>query len=131
MKIFFSWDLFPCGHAQLLSHVRLFATPQTVASQAPLSMEFSRQEYWGRLPFPPPGDLPDLGIEPTSPAFAGRLGFFTTEPPGKPQDLSPNSSLIMRKTSQILAEGYSKVYLTSTVQNFRSHQKQGKSEKLS
>ena len=60
-----------------------FATPWTVACQAPLSMEFSRQEYWSGLPFPPPGDLPDLGIELVSPALAG--GFFTTEPPGKPQ----------------------------------------------
>ena len=50
------------------SHVQLFTTPQTVAHQAPLSMEFSRQEYWSRLPCPPPGDLPDPGIEPTSPA---------------------------------------------------------------
>jgi len=60
-------------------------TPWTVAHQAPLSMEFSRQEYWSGLPFPPQGDLPDPGIEavlPVSPALAG--GFFTTEPPGKP-----------------------------------------------
>ena len=53
--------------------------PWTVAYQAPLIMEFSRQEYWSGLPFPPPGDLPYLGIKPaslTSPALAG--GFFTT-----------------------------------------------------
>ena len=65
--------------AQLLSHVWLFATPWTVACQAPLSMEFSRQKYWSRLPFLPPGDLPDAGIEPASlvsPASAD--GFFTT-----------------------------------------------------
>ena len=49
--------------------------------QAPLSMEFSRQEYWSGLPLPTPGDLPDPGIEHTSPALAG--GFFTTAPPGK------------------------------------------------
>ena len=66
---------------EMLSHVRLFATLWTVAHQALLSMEFSRQEYWSRLPFPPPGDLPEPAIEPMSPAFAG--GFFTTEPPGK------------------------------------------------
>ena len=54
------------------------AIPRTVAHQAPLSMAFSRQEYWGGLPFPSPGDLPDPGIEPTSPALAG--GFFTAEP---------------------------------------------------
>ena len=63
----------------LLSHVQLCATPWTVARQAPLSMGFSRQEYWSGLPCPPPADLPDPGIEPTSlmsPALAG--GFFTT-----------------------------------------------------
>ena len=54
---------------KLLSRVRLFATPWTVAYQAPLSMAFSRQEYWSGLPFPSPGDLPDPGIEPWSPAF--------------------------------------------------------------
>ena len=60
-------------------------TPWTVACHTPLSMEFSRQEYWSRLLFPTPGDLPDSEIEPTSlvsPALAG--GFFTTELPGKP-----------------------------------------------
>ena len=51
-------------------------TPWTVAHQAPLSMGFSRQEYWRGLPFPSPGDLPDPGTEPTSPALAG--GVFTT-----------------------------------------------------
>ena len=66
---------------QLLSRVRLFATPWTIAHQAPLSMGFSRQEYWSRLPFPSPGDLPDPGIKPASPALA--CGFFTTEPPEK------------------------------------------------
>ena len=52
---------------KLLSHVPLFATPWTVAHQAPLSMGFSRQEYWSGLPFPSPGDLPNTGIEPGSP----------------------------------------------------------------
>ena len=63
----------------VLSRVRLFVTPWTVACQALLSMEFSRQEYWSGLPFLPPGDLPDPGTEPRSlesPALAG--GFFTT-----------------------------------------------------
>ena len=70
---------------QSLSRVWLFATLWTVARQAPLSMGFSRQEYWRGLPFPPPGDLPDPGIKPASLvslALAGR--FFTTELPGKP-----------------------------------------------
>ena len=64
--------------AQLLSRVHLFATPWTVARQAPLSMAFSRQEYWSRLPFPTPGDL-DPGTKPVSlisPALAGE--FFST-----------------------------------------------------
>ena len=50
--------------AYMLSHDRLFGTPSTVAHQAPLSMEFSRQEYWSGLPFPSPGDLPNPGIKP-------------------------------------------------------------------
>ena len=54
---------------KLLSRVQLFATPWAVAYQAPLSMGFSRQEYWSGLPFPSPGDLPDPGIEPRSPAL--------------------------------------------------------------
>ena len=54
----------------------------TVARQAPLSMGFSRQEYWCEFPFPSPGDLPDPGIKPMSPELAGEL--FTTEPSGKP-----------------------------------------------
>ena len=56
----------------MLSHfscVQLFATPWTVAHQAPLSMGFSRQEYWSGLPFPSPGDLPDPAIEPQSPTL--------------------------------------------------------------
>ena len=61
----------------------LFATPWTVAHQAPLSMGFSRQEYWRCLPFPSPGDLPDPGIEPRSPAL--QADILTSEPPGKPQ----------------------------------------------
>ena len=52
-----------------LSCVHLFATPWIVAYQAPLSMGFSRQEYWSGLPFPSPGDLPDPGIKPGSPAL--------------------------------------------------------------
>ena len=69
----------------MLSHVVLFVTPWTVALQAFLSMEFSRQEYWNGLSFLKPGDLTDPGIKSTSlvsPALAGRL--FTTESSGKP-----------------------------------------------
>ena len=60
----------------------LLRPPWSIALQVPLSMGSPRQEYWSGLPFPPPGDFPDPGIEPTSPALAGR--FFTTEPPEKP-----------------------------------------------
>ena len=60
------------------------ATPWTVARQAPLSRGFPRQEYWSGLPFPPPGYLPNPGIEPMSPESLSLVGgFFTTEPPGK------------------------------------------------
>ena len=57
------------------------ATPWTVALQSPLSVGFPRQEHWGGLPFPSPGDLPDPEIGTASPALAD--GFFTTEPPGR------------------------------------------------
>ena len=79
------WD-FP-GVVCVLSYsiVSDFETPWTVVHQAPLSMGFSRQEYWSGLPFSPPGDLPDPGIEPASSAFPALAGgFFTTVRPGKP-----------------------------------------------
>ena len=65
-----------------LSCVLFFLTLLTVAQQAPLSSGFPRQECWSGLPFPPPRDLHDPGIESVSPALAG--GFFTTEPPRMP-----------------------------------------------
>ena len=75
--------IYVCMHA--CSVMSDSATQWTVACQAPLSRGFFRQEYWNGLPFPSPGDHPDPGIEPMSPAapvLAG--GFFTTQPPGKP-----------------------------------------------
>ena len=57
------------GKVKLLSRVRLFETPWTVAHQTPQSMEFSKQEYWSGLPFPSPGNLPNPRIEPRSPAL--------------------------------------------------------------
>ena len=75
-------------------------TPWTIAHEAPLSMEL-RQEYWSRLPFPPPGDLPDPGIEPespTSPALVGRL--FTTEPHRKPSQHLPRPIYSARLSSK-------------------------------
>ena len=71
-----------CMHALSLSCVRLFATPWTASHKAPLSMRFSRQEYWIVLSCPPPGDLPNPGIEPRSPAL--QANSLPSEPPGKP-----------------------------------------------
>ena len=65
-----------------LSRVQLFATPWTVAYQTPLSMGFSRQECWSGLPFPSPGDLPNPGIDPRSPAL--QADALPSEPPEKP-----------------------------------------------
>ena len=70
---------------QLLSHVLLLATPWTVARQAPPSVGFPGQEYWSGLPFPSPGDLPNLGVEPASLVSAVLVGgLFTAVPPGMP-----------------------------------------------
>ena len=68
---------------KLLSCVQLFATPGTVARQAPLSMEFYRQEYWSGFPFPSPGDLPNPGIKPGLPSL--QADALPSELPGKPQ----------------------------------------------
>ena len=83
----------------VLSYVWLFVIPFTVAHQTLLSMEFSRQEHWSGLLFPPPGDLPYLGIELTSLVLAGR--FFTAEPPG-----NPLLKLVWSKSTMILTPGW-------------------------
>ena len=83
-----------CMCAQLLSHIRLLETSWIGACQAPLSMEFSRQEHWSGLAFPTPGNLPDPEIKlmsPVSPESAGR--FFTTVPFGKPKCVNLSQSL--------------------------------------
>ena len=80
-----TWNV--CLHVQLLTLVQLFATLWTIVCRAPLSMEFSRQEYWSGLPFP---CLPNPVTEPTSPrapALCRWFFFLTTEPPGKPQHI--------------------------------------------
>ena len=85
--VYLVFPLFMC----VLSHVRLFATPQSVACQAPLPLGFPKKEYWSGLPFPPPGDLPDSGFKPVSlasPTLGGR--FCTTATPEKPK---PNSQI--------------------------------------
>ena len=72
--------------SQLHSHVQLFVIPYTIARQAPLSLELFRQEYWSRLPFPFPGDLPDPGIKTQFPAL--QADSLPTEPLGKPPSRS-------------------------------------------
>ena len=75
----YCWHTMKVVHAYVVSLVWLFVIPWTIVCQTPLSMGFSRQEYWSRLPFPPPGDLINPGIKPmslVSPALAD--GFFTT-----------------------------------------------------
>ena len=91
-----------------LSCVQLFATPWTVAHQAPLSMGISRQEYWSGLPFPSPGDLPDPGMETRSPAL--QADALISEPPGK---LKTVCCLPVRETNPGLPRdrrGYSPLY---------------------
>ena len=72
--------------------------PRIIACQSPLSVGFPREEYWSGLPFHPPGDLPDPGIEPVSPALVGK--FFMTAPPGKPL-ISQNCDLNDSQGSQV------------------------------
>ena len=90
---------------QLLSRVRLFATPWTVARQAPSSMGFSMDEEYGSgLPFPSPGDLPDPGIEPRSPA--SQADYLSSEPLGKPRprgariSCSSNKNILIGRRSR-------------------------------
>ena len=98
-----------------VSCIWLLATLWTVAHQAPLSMGFSRQEYWSGLPFPSPGDLPDPGIKPRSPAL--QADALTSEPPGKPrtvviklyfipQGSSAGRDMVERKTFVICVCGH-------------------------
>ena len=75
-----------------LSRVQLFATPWTVAYQAPQSIEFSRQEYWSGLPVPSPGHLPNPGIELRSPAL--QADALPSEPPGKPIYDKPTANIL-------------------------------------
>ena len=74
-----------CMHTKSLQSCLRLVTLWTIACQAPLSMGFSRQEYWSRLPFPSSGDIPDPGIKPRSPAL--QMVSLLSEPPGKPLPL--------------------------------------------
>ena len=99
-----------------LSHVRLFATPWTVAYQALPSMGFSRQEYWSVLPFPSPGDLPNPGIEPGSPAL--QADALPSEPPGKPES-QPGAS-INPLVDMLHSPLHSQTSKTSSFSHFKS-----------
>ena len=82
------------------------ATWWTLAHQAPPSMGFSRQEYWSGLPFPSPGDLPDWGIKPRSPAL--QADALTSEPPGKPIEVSKGAkelALNIKRGRNVLSQG--------------------------
>ena len=85
-----------------------FRPPWTVAHKVPLSMGFSRQEYWSRLPFSTPGDLPDPGIKPTSPMYPALAGiFFPTVPPGKPWPQIVSQDLIqMHRVRNIVMSNF-------------------------
>ena len=102
---------------KLLSHVQLFATPWTVAYQAPPSMGFSRQESWSGLPFPSPGDLPDPGIEPRS--LALQADALLSEPPGK---LIPKSWAIPKARAACLRQ-------TQSIARYDNLQPRSKGEK--
>ena len=97
-----------CGLcAQALSHVRCFATPRTIACQAPLSMGFSWQEYWSGLPCPPLGVLPNLETEPRSPAL--QADSLPVEPPGKPVALYSEWEM-HRKTNILGGDAGNNIY---------------------
>ena len=78
----------------MLSRVQLFTTLWTAARQAPLSVEFSKQEYWSGMPFPYPGDLPNTGIQPGSPAL--QADSLLSESPGKPKNTGVGSLSLLQ-----------------------------------
>ena len=91
-----------------LSHVRLFATLWTAASQAPLSLGFSRQEYWSGLPLPSPGDLHNSGIEPGSPTLQADDALLS-KPPGKPMINPQVKSYVTVKSRKIFLQNQKQV----------------------
>ena len=99
----------------------LFATPWTVAYKAPLSMEFSRQEYWSGLPFPSPGDLPDPGIEPGSPSL--QADTLPSEPPGKSLSNAVKGSQTGGAGEVFRITGCTEVGFGNLIENLRFEQK--------
>ena len=103
----------------LLTCVWLFVTPWTVAHQAPQSLGFSRQEYWSGLPFPSPGELPDPGIEPRSPAL--RADALTSEPPWK--QICENNQQYQPKTFSFKMYYLEKVAILSSIKLRRQYRR--------
>ena len=102
-----------CVCAQLLICVQLFVTAWTVACEAPLSMEFSRQEYWSGQPFPSPGDLLDPGIKLGSPVL--QVDSLLSKPPGKPSGLQKLPFLeglkkLSNLNNQVITTNFCRVY---------------------
>ena len=94
IKVTLAYHYTCISEVKSLSHVGLFVIPWTVAYLTLPSLGFSRQEYWSGLPFPSPGDLPDPGIEPRSPAF--QADALTSEPPGKPKTCNTHNTKCCR-----------------------------------
>ena len=121
-----------CCVLSSLSLVRLFATPWVIACQAPLSIGFSRQEYWSGLPCPLPGDLPNPGIKPRSPIL--QANSLPSEPPGKPKSTAVGSPPFSRdllnpgikpgspalQADSLLPELAHKIHIGYQLQNFHS-----------
>ena len=105
---------------KLLSRVRLFTTSLTVAYQAPPSTEFSRHMYWSGWPFPSPGDFPDPGIEPGSPAWQPDTLLF--EPPGKP--IWKFGQEVKKETHQVSISIFSCLNILSCCRLLSSHMPQ-------
>ena len=115
-----------------LSRVRLFATLWTVAYQAPQSMKFSRWEYWSGLPFPSPGDLPDPGIEPNSPAL--QADALPSEPPGKPREATGKGKneryTHLNAEFQKTARRDKKAFLSDQCKEIEENNRMGKTREL-
>ena len=103
-----------------LSHVQLFATPGSVACQSPLSMEFSRPEYCSGLSCPPPGDLPNPGIKPRSPAL--QVDSLLPESPEKPKNTEVGSPSLLQQKFPIQELNWGCLLHCRWILNHLSHQ---------
>ena len=106
-----------CVRECMFNRVQLFVNPWTAARQACLSLGFPRQEYCSGLPFPPPGNLPNPGVEPMSPALAGR--FFTTVPPRKPSEVTEGPLFLQEgyPEKELCDQHTSELFLVSSAAN--------------